>query len=126
VLLGLGVAVEAGLATPQDAQRLLALGLAGRCLRLLIEPAEQALDAALSTTAAIVAVLDQAGERSPRLLHGYDATTWPLLDAACQREYALRIGLEDTLTLPNGQPARDNAQLVATARARALRHDQVV
>jgi uncharacterized protein (DUF849 family) len=33
----------------------------------------------------------------------------------------VRVGLEDVLTLPDDRPARDNAELVATAVALASR-----
>lgn len=36
---------------------------------------------------------------------------------AVAQGYATRIGFEDTLVLPNGEPARDNAELIRTARA---------
>jgi uncharacterized protein (DUF849 family) len=120
-LLEIGIGVEPGLSTAADAQLLLASGLAGRCVRLLFEPEEQDLDAALATVAAIEAVLDAAGAQAPRLLHGIEATAWPLLDVALKRGYDERIGLEDTLFLPDGRPTLDNARLVAAARERAVR-----
>ena len=120
-LLDIGVGVEPGLATAADTQLLLGSGLAGRCLRLLFEPEEQDLGAALATVAAIEELLDTAAVRAPRLLHGLESTAWPLLDIALERGYDLRIGLEDTLRLPDGSPARDNAQLVAAAHERAGR-----
>lgn len=46
----------------------------------------------------------------------YENTAWPLLNVALQRGYDTRIGLEDTLYLPDGGMARDNAELVAFAR----------
>ena len=61
---------------------------------------------------------DAAFVRSPRLLHGVDATAWTLLDEAAARRYDGRIGLEDTLTLPDGRPADGNGELVRTARQR--------
>jgi uncharacterized protein (DUF849 family) len=119
-LLEVGVGVEPGLATAADAKLLIELGIAGRCLRLLFEPEEQSLDAALATVAAIEALLDAAAIQTPRLLHGIEATAWPLLDAALLRGYDVRIGLEDTLRLPDGRIARDNAELVAAARERVV------
>ena len=44
---------------------------------------------------------------------------WPLLEIALRRGYDVRIGLEDTLYLPDGHLAADNAQLVAAAHERA-------
>jgi uncharacterized protein (DUF849 family) len=120
-LLDMGVGVEPGLATAADAQLLIDSALADRYLRLLLEPEEQDLDAALATVVAIEAALDAGGVQTPRLLHGIEATAWPLLDVALDRGYDLRIGLEDTLLLPDGQPAAGNAQLVVAARERAAR-----
>jgi uncharacterized protein (DUF849 family) len=51
-----------------------------------------------------------------RLLHGYGATTWAMLARAADLGFATRIGLEDTLVLPDGTEAPDNAALVAAAR----------
>ena len=118
-----GIGIEAGLSTADDARLLIATGLAGRCVRLLIEPDEPETTAALATVRAIEALLDAAGIQTPRLLHGSEATAWPLLDEALRCGYDTRIGFEDTLVLPDGSPARDNAQLVATAWERAARVD---
>jgi uncharacterized protein (DUF849 family) len=119
-LLDLGVGVEAGIWSPGDARLLLASGLADRCVRVLIELVrEQTADDALATAQAIERVLDDANIRAPRLLHGEEATAWPMLDYALPRGYDIRIGLEDTLILPDGRRARDNAQLVTAAKARA-------
>jgi uncharacterized protein (DUF849 family) len=119
VLLDKGIGIEAGLMLPDDARVLIESGLAGRCLRVLLEPDEPETAAALATVQAIEALLDGAGLSPPRLLHGMEATAWPLLDEALRRGYDTRIGLEDTLALPDGRPARDNAQLVAEAHRRA-------
>ncbi len=119
LLLAKDIGVEAGLATVEDARLLLTLGIAERCTRLLIEPDEQEMTAALAVVDAIERILDAAGIQTPRLLHGFEATAWPLLEAALQRGYDTRIGLEDTLLLPDGRQARDNAQLVSVAYERA-------
>lgn len=119
-LLHAGIGIEAGLASTADARLLIETGLANRCMRLLIEPDDEPTVAAtLATAQAIVALLDRADIRTPRLLHGSEASAWPLLDEALRCGYDTRIGFEDTLILPDGSPARDNAQLVATARERA-------
>lgn len=113
-----GVGVEAGMAGPYAAQRLLDSDLAERCLRLMFEPADEDADSALRTVAQLEAVLDRAGVKLPRLLHGTGGAVWRLLDEAVARGYETRIGLEDTLTLPDGALAADNAALVAEARRR--------
>jgi uncharacterized protein (DUF849 family) len=51
-----------------------------------------------------------------RLLHGTGATTWPLFVEAVRRGYDGRIGLEDTLLLPDGTAAADNEDLTGAAR----------
>jgi uncharacterized protein (DUF849 family) len=56
----------------------------------------------------------------PFLLHGFDETAWGLFDDATVFGYQLRIGLENTLGLPNGEIARHNAELVAEARQRLI------
>lgn len=116
LLLDRGVGVEAGLAHPAAAELLIASGLAEHCLRVLLEPTEPDLAAARANVAAVEAVLDHAARGCPRLLHGENATAWPLLRDAVARGYATRIGLEDVLILPDGARAPDNASLVAAAR----------
>lgn len=54
----------------------------------------------------------------PVLLHGQDGGAWPVLRLAGTLGLDTRIGLEDTLLLPDGGPARDNAQLIRAAAAR--------
>ena len=66
--------------------------------------------------AAIDATLRDIAPNVPRLVHGFDGTTWALLGEAARRGDEARIGLEDTLVLPDGTPVRDNAQLIMTAR----------
>lgn len=111
-----GIDIEAGLANRAAGDLLVQSRLASGCLRVLIEPDEQDLAAARATVRQIEAGLDQAGITLPRLLHGYQATTWPVLQDALRAGYATRIGFEDTLSLPNGMLAHSNAALVAAAR----------
>lgn len=115
-LLALGVGVEAGLASPAAAEAFVASGLAPRCLRVLVEPQEETVPEALATSGLIEQVLSGEGITLPRLLHGTGVTTWPLVAEAARRGCDTRIGLEDTLLLPGGELAPDNAALVAAAR----------
>lgn len=119
LLLARDIGVEAGLSSVEDAQLLLQLGLADRCLRLLIEPDEEEAAAALATAEAILRCLDAGQAQAPRLLHGFGEATWPVLEDALQRGCDIRIGLEDTLTLPDGRLTRDNAELVSLAARKA-------
>lgn len=114
-LLARGVGVEAGLASPADASRLLASGLAPRCLRLLIETPEDAPFEALATAQRIIETLDAGAPTVSRLLHGAEDATWPVLERALQLGYDTRIGFEDTLRLPDGQLADSNSALVGAA-----------
>lgn len=118
LLLSRGVGIEAGFSDTYGAEIFDASHLAGRCLRILLEPQEATTAAALETVRAIEAVLDRAGVKIPRLLHGMDATAWDLIDRAAAGGYDTRIGFEDILTRPDGSAAASNAALVAEALRR--------
>ncbi len=111
-LLDLGVGVEAGLASVEDAEALARSGLAGRCLRVLVEVPQEDPAEAVAAAARIEAALDDAGIEAPRLHHGEGPATWAVVEAAVLRGRDVRVGLEDTLVLQDGRPARDNAELV--------------
>ena len=112
LLLSRGVDVEAGLSEAQAAESFLASGLASRCIRVLFEPQDQEIDEALENVSSMEELLKSGECDNPRVLHGTEATTWPLLAEAIGRGYGLRIGFEDTLVLPDGRVARSNAELV--------------
>lgn len=113
-----GIGIEAGIASVADAHRLGQLGLAPLILRVLIEVMEQEPGEALAVVQGVVDVLAQHRVRKPVLLHGFDATVWPLVDEAYRRGFSTRVGLEDGSLLPDGTVAQSNAALVATALAR--------
>ena len=112
------VALEAGVANRFAAEQLVRSSIGNRCLRIMFEPREQVATEAMAAVAQAEAVLDAAAVRAPRLLHGVNATAWPLVDAAGERGYATRIGFEDTLHLPDGRVAGGNGELVRAALAR--------
>ncbi|NYI03358.1 uncharacterized protein (DUF849 family) [Allostreptomyces psammosilenae] len=119
-----GVGVEAGLFTGTDAVgRFLASGFARRVLRVLVEvvpgtAAAGGVGAAAGAEAAIAALEElREGYRGAVLLHGEAEQAWPVLRLAAERGLDRRIGLEDTLTLPDGRRAPDNAALVRAALA---------
>jgi uncharacterized protein (DUF849 family) len=121
-LLGeLGVAVEAGVWTPADADALAGIpGLAtsepgGQLLRILIEPQDPSVDGAVALAVAIEAALDRYEFTAPRLHHGYGIATWHVLRAAVALGRDIRVGLEDTVVLADGTAATGNAELVAAA-----------
>lgn len=111
-----GIGLELGLWNPDDAQLLVRSGLAARSLRVMLEPQEDDPAAALANADATERVLTSAGVSARLLLHGMEGATWPVLEAALDRGLDVRIGLEDTLRLPDGSVAPDNAALVAEAR----------
>jgi uncharacterized protein (DUF849 family) len=114
-LVEVGVGIEAGLLSVQDVEALQACGFADRLVRVLVEPREDDAAAALATAEAIHAALDAAGIPGPRVQHGYGSPTWEVIRRAKALGHGWRIGLEDTLVLPNGTPARSNAHLVTVA-----------
>src|SRR6266850_5149301 len=115
LLLFRGINVEAGLSDSDDADVLIKSGLAARCIRVLLEPQEQEMAKAVGTVSRIEKVLETGKVEVPRLLHGTEATSWPMMEEAIIRGYGVRTGLEDTLALPDGSLARDNFELVAMA-----------
>ncbi|MBV9095660.1 MAG: 3-keto-5-aminohexanoate cleavage protein [Streptosporangiaceae bacterium] len=111
----LGIAVEAGVWSAADADRLAASGFGGQVLRVLIEPRDLVPSAAVAAAAAAEAALDRHGLDAPRLHHGYAEATWHVLRAAVRLGRDIRVGLEDTTVLPDGRQAGGNAELVEAA-----------
>jgi uncharacterized protein (DUF849 family) len=122
LLLSRAVEVEAGLSEPDAADAFVKSGLASRCIRVLIEPQEQEMERALENVNAIEQLLAselvQLPSVPPILLHGVEATAWPMLDEAIARGYDIRVGLEDSVVMPDGRMARNNAELVSIAVAK--------
>jgi uncharacterized protein (DUF849 family) len=114
-LLQAGIGVEAGVWSAEDAQRLASSGLASRLTRVLVEVMTGSGDAAAATARGIDAALDRCEVAAPRLHHGERDATWPVLRQALLIARDIRIGFEDTLELPDGRPAANNAELVAAA-----------
>jgi uncharacterized protein (DUF849 family) len=127
-----GIGVEAGVWTVADAEALAGSGLVDRwgrgarghgrrqlpVRRILVEPRTPGTSDAVALAADIDAALDAAAIPTPRLHHGTGAATWAVLDAAVARGRDIRIGFEDTFSLPDGSPATDNAALVTAAALR--------
>jgi uncharacterized protein (DUF849 family) len=109
------VGIEAGVWSVADAERLAATGLAGALTRVLVEVIDVPREAAPGAARAIDAALDRLGVTAPRLHHGEEEATWPVLEQAVALGRDTRVGLEDTLLLPDGSPAAGNAELVALA-----------
>ena len=118
-MLETGVGIDVGLWAPVEMGRLLRSGLLPRAQRVSIEldpgepyflegePAELAQQ--------VNDALDRAGSTCPRLTHGMNDWTWPLVEDAFRRGHDARVGFEDSVLLPDGTRARNNAQLVEAA-----------
>ena len=120
LLLSRGVGIEAGLLTPEDARAFVRSGLAGRCRRVLIEPLDPDRHTALHHAAQMEDIVVSAGIMLEQVHHGYGLPCWAVNRRALDRGHGIRTGLEDITLLPDGTPARDNADLVAAA-ARLIR-----
>ena len=104
-----GIGVEAGLGTPADAAELARGPFTHQVMRVLVEVDGGAEEAR--------AVAELIPDGVPQLWHGYGSRTWEVIAAAIAAGIDVRVGLEDTLVLPDGSPAADNAELVAAALA---------
>ncbi|MER5945933.1 3-keto-5-aminohexanoate cleavage protein [Streptomyces sp. NPDC001904] len=114
-LLDRGVGVEAGLWSGTDgAARFAASPLAGRVLRVLAEVTDTDPATARASAAELLDAIGTAHGR-PVLLHGEEGGAWPVLRLARRLGLATRVGLEDTLVLPDGNRAVSNAELVEAA-----------
>jgi len=116
-LVDLGIGVEAGVWSPRDAHRLASSGVASAPVRVLVEVVGAIRSMAVAAADAILDRLDETGCRLPRLLHGEEAACWPLVGHAGRLGLPTRIGLEDTLVGPRGEPVAGNADLVRLALA---------
>ena len=112
LLLSRGLGVEVGIFHAEAAESWAQSDLAPHCMRVMIE-----LGAGGDTETAddLLARIRRAGSPAPVLLHGLDDSCWPLLRHAGVRGLQARIGLEDTVLLPDGSPAPGNAELVEAA-----------
>nr|WP_026058660.1 3-keto-5-aminohexanoate cleavage protein [Streptomyces sp. SS] len=104
-LLSRGVAVEAALRPGTDGPARFARSpLAPRVARVLASaqgPATGSGPAAARSVALAVGLLAEIGRPGvPLLLHGVESGAWPVLRLARRLGLAARIGLEDTLRLP--------------------------
>jgi uncharacterized protein (DUF849 family) len=116
VLLGAGIGVEAGVWSPEDAERLAASGFGDRVTRILVEPVDVGAQDAIAVVDVIHAALDRAGLEVPRLQHGDGHATWVLIEDAIRKGIDTRVGLEDTQYEPGGELTAGNAALVRVAR----------
>jgi uncharacterized protein (DUF849 family) len=112
-----GIGVEAGLWSASDAERFVADPNARNCLRVMIEINEQDFADGAEVAGRIMAILDRADIRLPRLLHGLENTMWAFYRESLRLKLDARIGLEDGKLLPSSAEAENNAALIRAARA---------
>jgi uncharacterized protein (DUF849 family) len=105
LLLSKGLGAEA-------AESWAASDIAQHCMRVMIELLP---DADPATADDLLSQVLAVGSPAPVLLHGLDESCWPLLEHAGVRGVQTRIGMEDTLRLPDGSVAAGNAALVSAA-----------
>jgi uncharacterized protein (DUF849 family) len=115
LLTGLGIEIEAGVWTVEDARLLGASAFGHRVIRVLLEPVDRTPAGAVATAAEASAELTRLGIKAPQVHHGYGLATWDVLRAAVAMGQDIRVGLEDTTVLPDGSVAAGNGDLVAAA-----------
>jgi uncharacterized protein (DUF849 family) len=113
-LLHMGVGVEVGIFHAEAAASWARSEIAAHCMRVMVELGP---DGDVATADDVLGEVLAAGSPAPVLLHGLDESCWPLLEHAGLRGVQARIGMEDTLLLPDGSTAPDNAALVSAAVA---------
>ncbi|MBV8528363.1 MAG: 3-keto-5-aminohexanoate cleavage protein [Candidatus Dormibacteraeota bacterium] len=115
-----GVGVEAGVWTEDDAREFVKRGLDAACDRLLVEvEAADGAETAVALASRIDLILDDGLVETPRLHHGSGRATWAVIASAVEHGHDVRVGLEDTLVMPDGSVAADNASLVEACAALA-------
>jgi uncharacterized protein (DUF849 family) len=102
-----GIAVEAGLATPADAEQLADSSFTHQVIRALVEVNGGPDDAR--------AIARLVPDGIPQLWHGHGERTWEVLAAAAEAGADVRVGLEDVLVLPDGRVSANNLELVTAA-----------
>ena len=115
LLISKGVKIEAGLNEKKAAEIFVESDLIDDCFRALIEPEPEDFSLALVTINEIEDVLNKAGIRIPRLLHGFNSAAWDVLREAKRRGYDSRIGMEDAIHLENGVMVKSNLDLIQYA-----------
>jgi uncharacterized protein (DUF849 family) len=115
VLHSAGIATEAGISSVADADGMATAGQAVDWLRILVEVADAPPGKAVEVADEVLRRLAELQMTAPRLLHGEQASCWPLVAHAGALGLPARIGLEDTTAGPAGSAISSNAELVQLA-----------
>ncbi|HEY4865867.1 MAG TPA: 3-keto-5-aminohexanoate cleavage protein [Candidatus Dormibacteraeota bacterium] len=113
-----GIGIEAGVWTLSDAESFLDSGFARHVVRVLVEPQDVDPVAAEATADRISIALDRADVMF-RVYHGNGRATWRVIEYAFESGWDVRVGLEDTLTMPDSTRAVGNTELVKEVMAMA-------
>jgi len=114
-LLDRGVGVEAGVWHQEGARRFLNYARRSECRRLMFEMPDESPSTAEAVLQGANELLGGVSDGHDLILHGEGRSAWPMLGLALDKGMGARIGLEDTVWLPDGRLARDNASLFAAA-----------
>lgn len=118
-MLEAGVGVDAGIWAMEDVRRFAQSDFLAHVARVSVElgtgPPYHLSGDPTKHASQIHAALDDIGITVPRLEHGDEEWTWPLVEDAFRRGWATRVGFEDSVFLPDGRVADDNAGLVSAA-----------
>lgn len=114
-LIASGVGVEAGVWHLIGAERFLRYIKRAQCRRLLIEMPDAQMPDVMATLTDVLDFLNGTIDEHETILHGEGQSAWPLLEFARTKVMATRLGLEDTLRLPDGRLAMSNAELLSSA-----------
>jgi uncharacterized protein (DUF849 family) len=112
-----GIGVEAGIWSAADVE--VFRSWRTPALRVLLECTATDEDAALAEAGQMLAAL--ASRQVPVLLHGAGVPVWAVVREAVRCRVDTRVGLEDTIDLPDGTLAPGNAALVTMAAAYGAR-----
>ncbi len=111
-----GIGIEAGVWSVADVRWLITTPDLPQLLRVMVEvPASPPVNAVAAGREILRAVRESALREGWLLLHGTEDGCWPLIELAGELGLATRVGLEDTLTGPAGEPVTGNADLVRLA-----------
>lgn len=114
-LLSREIGVEAGLWHVDGFDAWKASPVRRKCLRVLIEIQDMGPGQAREEARILLERVRTVDPEMPILLHGEGGSTWVLLEMAALLGLDSRVGLEDSLTLPDGTQASGNAELIRIA-----------
>jgi uncharacterized protein (DUF849 family) len=109
------VLIEAGAADEAMIDAVCAAARPAAHVVLLVEAQDPSRASAADRYLALRMHARRAGFEAPIIAHGRGDATWGVVGAALATGDHVRVGFEDSLTLPDGRPAGSNAHLVASA-----------